>query len=78
MENKRLYNDFYQIKHDKERDIDIAFIYASPQYMGTARQPLLNFQEERKGIKRAIEESGKLVKFKTILGTQDSFRHVVK
>ena len=37
--------------------------------MGTVRQVLLNFKEERIGIKNAIEASRKLVNFKTILGT---------
>ena len=63
--------------HGAERLIDIAFLHASPKFCGNESLAELNFQAEMKGIKRAIADSHKSVKFKQVLGTLENFKFIV-
>ena len=62
---------------DNERLIDIAFVHASPKFCNRERLAELNFVAERNGIKRAIADSNKKVKFKQVLGTLENFKYIV-
>ena len=42
-ELRRLHEDLNEIKNNNPRPVDIAFVHASPQYLGKDRQVILNF-----------------------------------
>ena len=56
-----------ELMQHKKRDlhtIDIAFVHASPKYVNDKFWPLLDFDTECKGVKKAIKDSNHQVKFK--------------